>query len=521
MSKNSKIAGKIFVFRHGESVDNKLKIFSGFRDAKLTQKGKKDAQNLGLKLKNENIEIGYVSHLSRMKNTMEAVLKFHKNAQMVLDDRIIERCYGALQGTSKVLLEKKDPKKFHDYHRSYTIKPPKGESIKDTEKRVVEFARELEKKIKKEKINVAVVCGNNSMRALRRFFEKLSVKQMMEIENNYGVYDEYVVFEDNKEFDVITVGGATRDVFYKITDGKVLNHKNNNGKSKFLAFENGAKIIPEQTHFSYGGGGANAAITLAKIGLKTASFISIGSEGTGDLVVENLKKKNVDTRFIKRSKKLHTAMSFILSVKSGERVIFTDAGANSELKFDGIKKTSLKNTKWIYLSTLKGESEKLIKDLSEICSQGTVNLAFNPGETQLKEGYKKLRHILSATTIILLNKEEAQKLVLSSGKKKISNINQLLRDLREFGPKISVITDGKNGAYAYDGKKVYFQKAISRKVVDATGAGDAFGSTFVGGIILGFGIEKSLKMASKNANSVVQYLGSQEGLLEKSRLINN
>lgn len=514
------LAGKIYVFRHGQSYDNKLRKFSGFRNSMLTPEGKKHAKLLGKKLKNKNIKIGYASHLSRMKNTLGEVIKTNKNSKMIIDDRIIERCYGSLQGTSKTKLERDDPKKYQIVHRGYDQKMPKGEeNIKQIEKRVFEFAKELEEKIKKEKINVAVVCGNNSMRALRRYFEKLSVKQMLELENTYGTYCEYEVLGEKKEFDVITVGGATRDVFYKISDGKLLNHKNKKGKSRFLAFEYGAKIIPEETHFSFGGGGSNTAVALAKIGLKTASFISIGTEGTGDLIIENLKKAGVDTRFVKRSPRFHTAMSFVLSVKSGERVIFTDVGANGELMFDGIKKASLKNTNWIYLSSLKGKSEKLIADITSIAETSYVSLAFNPGETQLKQGYKKLSKILSETKVLLVNKEEAEKLVLSYNKSHNSKVAYLLKKLCEMGPKISVITDGKNGAYAYNGEKVFFQKAISKKVVDTTGAGDAFGSTFTGGMILNLGIKESLKIAAKNSHNVVQSLGSQEGLLEKSKLV--
>ncbi|MDP7323414.1 MAG: histidine phosphatase family protein, partial [Candidatus Woesearchaeota archaeon] len=82
---------------------------------------------------------------------------------------------------------------FKIIHRSYKHPPPKGESIKMVEKRVYAFIRDLIKKIKKEKVNVAISAHGNSMRPFRRYFEKLSIKEMMELENPWDDYFEYKV----------------------------------------------------------------------------------------------------------------------------------------------------------------------------------------------------------------------------------------------------------------------------------------------------------------------------------------
>jgi len=77
--------------------------------------------------------------------------------------------------------------------RSYNVAPPRGESIKMVEKRVLGFIKELLKFMKREKVNVAISAHGNSMRPFRRYFEKLSVKQMMELENPWDDYFDYVV----------------------------------------------------------------------------------------------------------------------------------------------------------------------------------------------------------------------------------------------------------------------------------------------------------------------------------------
>ncbi len=187
------ISCKIYVARHGETYDNKNKIFSGFRNSKLTSKGLADAKILAKKLKDKNINIGFVSHLFRMKKTLSEVLKYHKGAKVIIDDRILERCYGRLQGTSKKKMEKSNPKLYEKYHRSYDIPPPGGESIKMVEKRVFEFCKYLKKMVRDKRVNVAVICGNNSMRALRRYFENLSIKQELTQENSCIDYVEYEI----------------------------------------------------------------------------------------------------------------------------------------------------------------------------------------------------------------------------------------------------------------------------------------------------------------------------------------
>lgn len=125
---------------------------------------------------------------------MREVLKCHPKSVVIIDDRIIERCYGDLQGhTHRRFIADKGEDVYHNFHRGYDIKPPRGESIKMVEDRVRSFAFEITNFVKEHRCNVAVVCGNNSMRALRRYFEKLTVPQMMKLENKYNDFRDYVI----------------------------------------------------------------------------------------------------------------------------------------------------------------------------------------------------------------------------------------------------------------------------------------------------------------------------------------
>ena len=114
---------------------------------------------------------------------------------------------------------------------------------------------------------------------------------------------------------------------------------------------------------------------------------------------------------------------------------------------------------------------------------------------------------------MLLNKAEAIKLVSSYGIK-TTKVSELFKALYSLGPKIIAITHGAKGAYVYSGEAVCFEKALPIVGINTTGAGDAFGSSLVGGLILYKGdLKKALRLAIIRSNYVVRKIGAQEGLL--------
>lgn len=183
---------KIYIVRHGESYFNRSKRFTGWIDSRLTLKGKAQARKVAKDLKEADFEMAYVSSLSRAKDTLKFILKYHPEVKVIEDDRIIERNYGELSGKHHSSYVKKRPKLFWVYRRSYDVPPPGGESIKQVEDRVMPFLDEVMKKIKKEKINVLIVAHGNSMRPMRRHLENLSVEKMMKLEN---AWDKAYVYE--------------------------------------------------------------------------------------------------------------------------------------------------------------------------------------------------------------------------------------------------------------------------------------------------------------------------------------
>jgi 2,3-bisphosphoglycerate-dependent phosphoglycerate mutase len=174
---------KLFVFRHAETTDNSRGIFSGWRDPELTLKGLSQAQEIVAQLRRDKIDYAFTSHLKRARKTLEIVLETHPTVPVFTDDRLIERCYGLLQGKSKRKVAKERPEWFARVHRGYDFPPPEGESLKMVENRTLPFLVQLEEWLRQNPSNVAISCHGNSLRPIRRVFEHLSLKQMLQIEN--------------------------------------------------------------------------------------------------------------------------------------------------------------------------------------------------------------------------------------------------------------------------------------------------------------------------------------------------
>ena len=185
---------KIYIFRHGQSEFNRDKRFTGWMDAKLTPLGVKQAEEIAEELRDKKFQIAYHTRLSRSIDTLNVVLKYHKDVKLIHDDRMIERSYGELQERyHKDVIADVGKEQFDIWHRSYDVPPPGGESIKIVEKRVLDFIKDLLEKMQTEKINVAISAHGNSMRPFRRYFEKFSVEEMMKLENPYNDAFEYSI----------------------------------------------------------------------------------------------------------------------------------------------------------------------------------------------------------------------------------------------------------------------------------------------------------------------------------------
>lgn len=184
---------KIFIFRHGETSDNKFHDFSGWHQIDLDPSGIEEAKKIGEKLKNEKVTKAYQSDLIRSQQTLELVLNgYHQGFEIITDPRIKERDYGNLTMLNKDEVEKKDPVHFRLWHRSYNVSPPGGESIEMVEKRVLDFLNDNIPTWKKDDV-IFISAHGNSIRPMRRYFEHISIDEMCSFEHTPGKIYEYQI----------------------------------------------------------------------------------------------------------------------------------------------------------------------------------------------------------------------------------------------------------------------------------------------------------------------------------------
>jgi sugar/nucleoside kinase (ribokinase family) len=326
------------------------------------------------------------------------------------------------------------------------------------------------------------------------------------------------------KYDFLTIGGATRDITFFTKDGLLMKNPDDLLRQELLAFEQGAKIKVDKFHYLFGGGAANAAVNFAKSGFSVACFLRVGKDEAGLAILYNLKKQGVKVAFIQKDENLATGFSFILVNKNGERIIFSNRSANEKLKLNKATLGAASRANWLYFASLPKNWQSIARPFFSL---NKAKIAWNPGTSQYGGGLKSISWFLKRTNVFMLNHDEAIELVLSDDKYKgkskafYNKAKNLLPIIKNYGPEVVVITKGKKGADAFDGKNYYHQEVYKEtKRVDTTGIGDAFNSSFTAAYYLTKGnIQKSLKIAAKNAAYKISSLGAQNGLHDISKLI--
>ena len=247
-----------------------------------------------------------------------------------------------------------------------------------------------------------------------------------------------------------------------------------------------------------GGGGTNTSVAFSRLGLKTGCICKLGEDEQGNDILKLLKKEKI--KFLgKIEKGKKSGYSVILDSKEKNRTILTYKGVNNEISLNDIKKFK---TKWLYCSSLLGKSFETQKKLLNILKKRGVKFAFNPSDYLIKE--KNLSYFLKNSDILILNKDES---------KLLTKNKDLLKGLYNLTKGIVVVTDKNKLISCYDGKDKYFLKPNKVKVVERTGAGDAFASGFVGGQVAGKSIKESLRIGLQESENVIQHFGAKNNLI--------
>ncbi|MCD4771065.1 carbohydrate kinase family protein [archaeon] len=300
------------------------------------------------------------------------------------------------------------------------------------------------------------------------------------------------------KLDIVTFGSGVIDVFASTSIPE---------KKGKLDLEIGSKYLIDNLRTDVGGGGTNVAVAFARFGFKTGCVCGVGKDANGREVLGCLKKEKI--KFLGKIGGGKTGYSVIVDSKKNNRTILTFKGESNEVGGNSIKRFG---SKWLYFSSLLGKSFVAQRRLAAKMVGGGVKLAFNPSSYSIER--QNIGGLLRLSYVLVLNKEEAVSLAKRyyKSRKKLG----LLEKLHSLGPKVVVVTDKNKAVRCFDGKKGYsVVPNKSKKVVERTGAGDAFAAGFVAGMIRGFEISKCLELGIEESEAVLGHFGAKNNLIRR------
>ncbi len=328
--------------------------------------------------------------------------------------------------------------------------------------------------------------------------------------------------------DVLTIGTATRDVFLQSPYFKVLRDPEHLRKLGFTegtaeCFAFGAKIDVDEPVFTTGGGATNAAVTFARQGFKTTALISLGKDDCAKAVLADLEQERV-VPLVSYSKRHSTAYSTLLLSKAGERTVLVSRGASDDLVAQPILLKGL-NPKWVYINPGAIPYGVISKLVNHFAALG-AHIAMNPSGHYLNFGLHRLQPLFKKIHVLIVNRAEASRLTGAN----YENERAIFTRFDALFGGLAVMTDGPNGVLVSNGKTIIRAGIFKEKaLVDRTGAGDAFGSGFVAGLLKqspklkagerygDHAVEEAIRLGTANATSVVEQIGAKQGILTSAK----
>lgn len=338
------------------------------------------------------------------------------------------------------------------------------------------------------------------------------------------------------------IGGATTDTIIEYEDMETMVHQRHGAEKSYLVLEEGKKIEVTAQKVFTGGGATNTSVSFQRQGYDVQLFCKIGPDAAGQFVLEEMQKFGINTDRVVTSDNIGTASSFIIPSLKGDRVVFAYRGANATLLTEDLPLADVAKADFLYITSLSRESAQRLPDIVKAAQQHKVPVAINPGVSQLKLGAGFLADALDGIDILMMNLKEAETLMLSlkhvklKGRVKPATAENLLDisikfedsrfNLREFfdtvlhtGPRIVVVTNGDEGVYVATKEKIYYHAAAAiERIVNTLGAGDAFGSGFVGAIYQELDIPDAIRCGIVNSQSVIGHPDAKTGLLSRDEI---
>jgi fructokinase len=280
----------------------------------------------------------------------------------------------------------------------------------------------------------------------------------------------------------------------------------------FIGDQTGVPISETRDYHRYlGGSPTNVAMNLSRLGMRVELIATVGNDGFGEYILSRLEENKVNTRHIKKSNDSPTSVIFVNRTEDTPEFI-PYRGADTMITSEQISERILKAAK-IYHTTCFALSMQPARDSilngARLAKKSGCLLSIDVNYSEkiwpnVDEAKRAIELYCSLNPMVKVSQDDVDRLF-----GKGMNHDQIFEHLHDLGAEIVCLTLGKKGAKLSEKGKpvIHFAALKVEKIMDATGAGDAFWSGFLFATLEGKSNEERLKTGLKMAAIKLQNVG--------------
>lgn len=271
----------------------------------------------------------------------------------------------------------------------------------------------------------------------------------------------------------------------------------------------GGEVSTDKLHKCAGGSAANLCVALARLGQDSRFIGRVGDDPLGHFLIDNFRKEKVDIGQLQIDEKVGTGLQFIAITRDGERTMYGFRGANIYLSVDEIDMGCVKSSRILHISgyaLLSDPQRKTTIKILKVAREAGALVSLDVGVLPATRVANRVRSILRSVNILFLGEREASALVGTKKPEKAA------KALLKFGPKIVALKLGRKGCLIMTEMEKIRSPAFPIKVVDTTGAGDAFDAGFLTGVIGEWGLKRAARFANAVGALSTTKIGAQSAL---------
>ncbi len=258
-----------------------------------------------------------------------------------------------------------------------------------------------------------------------------------------------------------------------------------------------------------GGSGGNVAEGVARLGHRVRFFGKLGDDEGGQILLKSFQDAGVGTEGVFIARNQRTASCFIAIDEHGERQIYCLGGSAIYESPSELDPDLLRGSKVLFIAD--AFQEVALKAIDIVSPE--TKIIFNPGGVMVSSGEGFLKPILAKTDVLLVSQVESETITHEQDPK------DAMRILAGMGVKVVMQTQGASGALVLENEKITSLPAFPvEKVLDTTGAGDAFAAGVITGVVEERTWIEAARMGCAVAAIKIAHLGARGGLPNREQV---